>query len=212
MAPVDTELEQPGGPHTRPNQPSEGVRSPGTPPSGPGIGVGGGGPPHAPASDLPPGVHPMDPSGAEVSPVPGEAGSQRSTKGRKPFSTDNGEAFPTFERSAHDWRGGVVAVNLNNSGTAQVVGRLPGRKKITLWVPDQLVVGGALVTPAAGVLFATTEGEMQSYGGTILNVGDAATIEAEAAVFIGLIPGAVVGYVQFMEFYNPPGGGITGNT
>jgi hypothetical protein len=111
-----------------------------------------------------------------------------------------------FERSAHDWRGAVVVVS-TTSPAAQVVGRLPGRRSVTLWVPATLTIAGTVVTVANGVLVAATEGELfQAGGGGIqLNVGDSLRIESEAPVWVGLIPGDSPGYVQFLELFNPAG-------
>lgn len=207
---INTDLEQLGGPHTRPNLPSEGT--PHSHPSGEPIAPGQQ-PPTAPHSDLPPGAHPNDPSGVDGDIVGhGEETSPPKRTRKAPFSTSNADAFAFFERSAADWRSNVVGVNTNNGGTASVVGRLPGRRSVTLWIPASVVVGGALVTTTNGVLFAATEGELQNGNGTFLGVGDSITIESEASVAIGLVPGTTQGYVQYLDLFDAPGGGITGNT
>lgn len=211
--PIDTDLPQPGGPQTRPNAPAEGAQWPGEVP-GPDE-VAGALPQPAPSDPgLPAGVHPGDPSGPESFDSAAEATRDRAVRqGRAPFSTDNGDAFATYERSASNWRAGLIAVNANQGGTAQVVGRLKGRKQLWLWVPSHVVIGGAVVVTPAGVMFADTEGELQGGGGALLNVGDPPlAIDSEAAVCVGLVPGQATGYVQFIDLMNPPGGGITGAT
>lgn len=211
--PVDTELPQPGSPHTRPNQPSEGVRSP-TQPTGVGVGVSPAQRQAPTDTGLPPGAHPMDQAGPDEWELGQEKSGAPYKRGRKPFADSNAEAFQVFERSASHFRTGVIAINSNEGGTAQVVGRQPGRVRLILWIPTtNIVVGGVLVTPPNGVLFAATEGEMQGlFNGSIINVGDSVSIESEASVHVGLIPGATVGYVQYLDLFNPPSQGITGNT
>lgn len=207
---INTDLEQLGGPQTRPNLPSEGT--PHSQPVGPAV-VPTSPPPQAPPSELPSGVHPNDPSGPDPDIVGHreEPTPPKTTRG-KPFGTDNTDAFPVNQRAPSDWRAGVIGVNPNNGGTAGVVGRLPGRQSVTLWVPASVVVGGSLVTVTNGVMFAATEGELQNGGGAFLGVGDAVTIESEASVTIGLVPGTTQGYVQYLDLFDAPGGGITGNT
>lgn len=208
---IDTDLEQPGGPQTRPNKPAEGASWPGEVP-GPDE-VAGTLPQPAPSdTGLPAGVHPMDPSGPESFTEAQEVPSSAKQTTRRPFATDNGQAFGVYERAAQEWRATTVVVNANQGGTSGVVGRQRGRKSVTIWVPSQLVVGGALVTPANGIMFAATEGELQGGGGAYLAVGDSVTIASEAAVAVGLPPGAAVAYCQYLDLYNPPGGGIIGAT
>lgn len=211
---VNTDLELPGGPHTRPNEPAEGTRWPGQVPDGPPVAPHDVGPGVAPESDLPPGVHPNDPSaGSDQHPeYLREQPGQSVRTGKPAFSMDNEQAFAVFERSSHDWRGGVVVLTTANggSGTAIVVGRRPGRKHLRLWVPALgVIVGGALVVPAAGtgVIVAGRQGELeQGGGGFVLNVGDPAVdIESEGEVWVGCIPGQVIGYVQFLDLFDIPG-------
>jgi hypothetical protein len=125
--------------------------------------------------------------------------------GRRRFNTPASEATPTFERAATHMRTGVIVVGTNEAGTARVAGRQPGRRSITLWVPSSVVVGGVFVTPAAGVLYSNTPGELQTFGGSVLNVGDAVTIPSETPVFVGLVPGQSIGFVQYMALFNPNG-------
>jgi hypothetical protein len=207
---VDTELEIPGGPHTRPNEPAEGSRWPGQVPQGEPVAPTTEGWHHHPDSVLPPGVHPNDPSGPdEPNDYMQEARTPHRRTGQPPFSVDNEQAFATFERASHDWRGGVVVVDGNSTGTAIVVGRRPGRKHLYLWTPSVgIVVGGALVVPAAGngVLVAGRQGELEQGGGFILNVGDPRVdIESEGEVWVGLIPGQAIGYVQYLDLFDIPG-------
>lgn len=217
--PVDTQLPVPGSPQTRPNAPAEGTQWPGQAPTGPGVGDTGGAAPTAPPTGLPPGTHPGDPSTPYADPfadITKEASAPHTPRHPAPFGTDNADAFPVNQRAASHWRGGVVVVNANASGTAQVVGRVKGRTRLRLWLPSQIVVGGAIVTVPAltAVLIGATEGELQgNFGGILLSVNDPPIdIESEGSVAIGLAPGAVIGYVQYLETWDPPGGGIVGNT
>lgn len=206
---VDTDLEQPGGPQTRPNKPAEGAPGgyPGQVPSGPPVAPTL---PEPVASDtgLPPGVHPLDQSSPEQFEPGREEPSSPTPTGKRPFSVPNGEAFAVNQRASERWRASVVVVSTNQGGTSQVVGRLKGRRSLTLWVPTQLVVGGALVVPANGIMFASTEGEIQNGAGAFLAVGDSVTIESEGAVAVGVPPGATSAFAQWLDLFDAPG--ITG--
>jgi hypothetical protein len=207
---VNTELQRPGSPHTRPNLPAEGIDWPGQMPSGPPVAPGGGGTaPAAPPSELPPGVHPNDPSGgSDQSPAYlSEQGAQQHPTGTEPFARGNGSAFGVFQRAASDWSVGVVIPNANqNGGTATVVGRQKGRVSVKLWVPTTLANGVAVT---AGVVIGPDENELQAVvNPTVLNVGDSITIETEGSVYCGVIPGQQTGVVQYLVLSNPPGGGV----
>jgi hypothetical protein len=160
--------------------------------------------------DLPPGVHPFDPSVA-VGPggtmptdnaAPHDTAGDRWTAGRKGFGTDNAAALATFQRASEFWSARVVSVDANSGGTAQVVGRQRGRTNVTIWVPSLLPNGA---TPL-GVILAPTEGEAQAGGnsGIVLLPGDSLTITTEAPVFAGLIPGNASGYCQCVVTFDPP--------
>lgn len=204
---VNTELEVPGGPHTRPNLPAEGIDWPGQMPSG--VPVAPVTPDSEPVgNELPPGVHPNDPSGPdEAAAYLEEARSQPAATGKPAFSTDNGSAFPTFQRAASDWSVGVVIPNAaTNGGVATVVGRQRGRVAVKLWVPTQLASGVAVT---AGVVIGPDENELQApVNPTVLNVGDSITIETEGSVYCGVIPGQTTGVVQYLVLSNPPGGSV----
>jgi len=169
------------------------------------------------AFEIPVGVHPLDRSipGDQLarysdSPVHHDTAGNRYTTGRKNFGTDNGEAFPVFERASSDWTAGSVVVGTNNGGTSIVVGRVRGRKTVTVWVPSTWTNPGGTSTTPNGVVIGQTEGELQSGAGAQLNPGDSITIGTEAPVWAALIPGKTSGVVQYLVEYNPAGGELTG--
>lgn len=208
MAEPNTELEQQGGPHTRPNLPSEGT--PHTAPSGAGIGAGHLPSPTAPESGLAAGVHPMDPTAAGPNEFPEalELPAQSRKTRKPPFSEPPGDAFGVFQRAATDWGQGTVIPNAaTNGGVATVVGRQPGRVSVKLWVPNKLADGS---TPL-GVVIGPDENELQAPSPitmTVLNVGDSITLETEGSVYCAVIPGNQTGAVQYVTLNNPAGGPV----
>ncbi len=128
--------------------------------------------------------------------------------GRPQFDTENGDAVPVFQRAAHDWTSGALALNNNSQeGPVQIVGRQKGRLSTTLWVPAKDANGNV----PNGVTFASTEGELQNAGyPAVLNVGDSVTINSEAAVWCAVISGNTTGLVCFKTEYNPAGGELGG--
>lgn len=172
---------------------------------------------------LPPGVHPGDPSmagGAALlehgRPVPLDQPT-RVPGGRKPFGVGNADALPVFQRGASAWVTGMVipstttAINANNP--ARVVGRRPGRTRLWLWVPSSVIINGTLTTTPSGVMFGSDEGELVqqsgSGGGSPINVGDPGiAIFSEGSVYCSVIPGSTVGYVCYLDEWNPEGGGL----
>ena len=166
---------------------------------------------------IPPGVHPHDRSIAvgdlerySDNPVHHDTAGNRYTTGRKHFGIDNGEAVPVFERSSSNFTAGSTQVNSSNGGTSIVAGRVLGRKSMTIWVPTTWTNPSGTSTSPNGVVFGETEGELQSGGGAQLNPGDSITLDTEAPIWIGLIPGKTSGVVQYMATYNPAGGELTG--
>lgn len=175
----------------------------------------------APPSTLPSGVHPLDqstPIGSDGQPTepdrppstgPAEhAHSGNPSHRRGAWQRDNEDALPVNQRAAHDFRTGVVPVNINNSSTAKVVMRRPGRKSVTIWIPAQVVLGGVLITPPNGVMWGNNEGELEAGAGSYLAIGDSVTLEVEAPVYIGLVPGTTQGYVQYLDQFDGPAGSI----
>lgn len=126
--------------------------------------------------------------------------------GEKRFTTDNAEAVPVFQRSAHDWTSGTKQPSVT-SGPIQVVGRQRGRISTTVWVPTKDANGN---TPT-GVVIGATQGELQQGGfdSVVLNVGDSITIHSEGPVWCYVISGNT-GFCQFMTEYNPAGGELGG--
>lgn len=159
---------------------------------------------------LPPGVHPQDSTTADDMSVAADMPQQLWAAGRKPFDISNDKALAVFQRAASDWSARLISVT-TNFPFVQAVGRRPGRVSVTFSVPSKLADG---TTPAAGVLLASDDGELsQAFNvGTgsvyVLNVGDSVTIESEASVHVGLIKGQTQGWVQVVDLWNPPGGGL----
>jgi hypothetical protein len=167
---------------------------------------------------LPPGVHPLDPSvpadrvneGDLV--VPQDSTLPKYETKRKPWSTDNTEALPVYQRSATDWGSGVVIPNVNfNSGTATVVGRQKGRIAVKVWVPTKTADGNTVTN---GVLIGPNESELQNpnaLDNVVLNVGDSITLETEGSVYCAVIPGQTTGVCQYVSLNNPLGGPVGGD-
>lgn len=162
---------------------------------------------------LPIGVHPMDPSEELVPgfgnnrPVPADTPGSRYSTGAPPWKTDNDEAVPVFQRSAHDASVQII-VPSSATGPAVAVGRQKGRQAVTLTVPTLLASGAAPL----GVLYGFTEDAVQAGGNAcgILNVGDSRTISTEAPIWVAVIPGNATGAVEVLVEYNPPGGSLGG--
>lgn len=154
---------------------------------------------------LPPGVHPHDRRESETDwqgPAP-EHPAGGPPRGKAPFRTSPGQAMGVFQRAATNWTCGTIRVHSGQSQATRVVGRRAGRTHITLWVPTKALVGGTLVTVAAGVTIATTTGDALNDAGIALNVGDSITLPTEASVYVSNLPGEDTGIVQWAEFYNP---------
>ena len=166
---------------------------------------------------IPAGTHPRDRSIAvddlehySDNPVHHDTAGDRYTTGRKAFATDNGQAFAVFERAASDFNAGAISITANNGGTSIVVGRVLGRKSVTIWVPTLWTNPAGVSAAPNGVLIGQTEGELQAGGGVQLNPGDSITIDTEAPVWAGLIPSKTSGVVQYLVTYNPAGGELSG--
>jgi hypothetical protein len=175
-----------------------------------------------PVGVLPHGVHPRDNSvllapGVPLdanSPTPDDTYGSDAPRGRARWSGSNpADAFPVFQRAAQAFSTGLVVVNATQQqgGTASVVGRMPGRLCLHLWVPTSVIIGGVLTATPAGVTFGPNEDELiQNLNASVLNVGDAIAIQSESPVYVGLVPGQMAGYVQFANYFNPPGGQLGG--
>jgi hypothetical protein len=164
---------------------------------------------------LPIGVHPRDPSmpadlAAQLHdhPVPHDTAAQLASRAAGPWQLGNPEALAVFQRLAKNVAIGVTSVNANQGGTAKIVGRRPGRTRLSLWVPSSYFPGGVLTTTPAGVLISEDEGELQqqaAFGGAPLFVGDSADISSEAAVWAGLQPGQTLGVVAWIHCWDAAG-------
>ena len=153
--------------------------------------------------DIPAGTHPRDRSIA-VDDL------DRYSDNPSDHDTDNGQAFAVFERSSSDFNAGAVSITAANGGTSIVVGRVLGRKSVTIWVPTLWTNPAGVSAAPNGVLIGQTEGELQAGGGVQLNPGDSITIDTEAPIWAGLIPAKTSGVVQYLVTYNPAGGELSG--
>lgn len=157
-------------------------------------------------SQLPQGVHPGDRSAPirtdgrpqeSNSPVGGDdrlgAQGQRTVP---PWNTDNEEALPVYQRSAHDW-----SANEYTLGTTpiQIAGRLRGAQSTIIWVPT---------AAAHGCVISPSEGDITQGAGITLSPGDSIELATEAAVWAGVIVGQTTGTVYVVRLFNPPGGGL----
>jgi hypothetical protein len=158
-----------------------------------------------PGPGLPQGVHPRDNSAPYV-PGPGidsNAPTHKDNLGpqgqrrKPPWNTDNEEAFPVYQRAAHDWSANQYTVHSNNP--IAVAGRKKGRTSVVVWVPT---------TAAEGVLISPDEGDLTQGAGVVLSPGDSIELPTEAPVWAGVIIGQSTGTVYVVEYYNPPGGGL----
>jgi hypothetical protein len=191
---INTDLEQLGGPQTRPNAPSEGVLSPGHAPSG--VPVAPGAPqPAAPPSNVPAGVHPYDPSGPAESPIPGERATPEHPRGNPPFHVENGAAFPVNQRAASNWAANTF--NVNSGQSPLMVARLRGCVSTKIWVPT-----GA----TAGVQISPNAGDISQGAGVVLNPGDSIELFTEDGIWLGVIPGQANGTCNVVRVYNKVAG------
>lgn len=164
---------------------------------------------------LPPGVHPDDQ--AEIvssdfgtnSPVPPDRSRPaQPLTGRPPYSVENFQAIPVYQRASDDGDVRIVQVNANNGGTAIACNRQRGRQRVTLSVPSLLPDG---VTVPNGVIWGFQEGDVQGAGNGscgILNPGDSVTIATEAPIYLGLIANKASGAAQVLTETNIAGGGL----
>lgn len=157
--------------------------------------------------NLPPGVHPQDPSVPyrigqrldENAPVAPDGVGNRYKRGTQAWDFDNSDATPVFQRLSDSWTANTIVLSTGNNATAQVVGRQEGRESLTLWVPS---------TATAGVVIAPTEGEVQNGAGITLSPGDSIDIPTEAPVYAGLISGQLTGTINVVSTINPAGGAL----
>jgi hypothetical protein len=143
-------------------------------------------------TDMLPGVHPQDRSGADAPVGPQDQAPSYATA-PAPFSVPNKDALPVFERSARNGSALVVPISQHQGGTARAVGRLKGRKAVMIWVSS---------TATAGCMLDFSEGRLQGGGGVPLNPGDSVTLPTEASVYVGLQPGDSSATVNVIELYN----------
>jgi hypothetical protein len=167
-------------------------------------------PPVPPATDfttgLPPGVHPLDNSVPVVPGMPIDAdtpinqdgpGAQGKTR-TAPWSTDNEQALPVYQRAASEWSANSYTLN-STSGPIQLAGKRKGQVSVTVWVS---------ATASHGVVISPNQGDIQQGAGIELDPGDSITLDTEAAIWGGVIVGQTAGSVNVVVLYNPPGGGL----
>jgi hypothetical protein len=157
-------------------------------------------------SDLPPGVHPADPSTADHHnrPVPATPGEVAYTRGRKAWATTNPNALPVFQRLAQNWATGVWVVSSTiGGGTLKVAQLRRGRTRLTCWVPTSFFPGGGVLTATpAGVIIAEDEGKAQQGEGAPLFIGDSVDIAAEGSVWAAIQPGQATGVVAWLDCWD----------
>lgn len=156
-----------------------------------------------------PGVHPQDQSVpitggrlVEGDRPPGTGPDHLGPQGQRtkaPWSTENEQAIPVNQRSAHDWTANRYTVNAGQA-PIQIAGRLRGAVSTIVWVP---------AASPFGVTISPDEGDVQQGAGVQLLPGDSAEIASEGTVWCYVIaPNATGGPVQVIRTYNPPGGGL----
>lgn len=156
-----------------------------------------------PVNALPPGVHPMDPSGGGDARAakPDTYGSKANGTGKPAFGTPTDKALGVFQRSAHDWTANRWVLS-NNTNAVEVAGRSKGRTRIVLSCPTS-----ANDTLSLGVVVGPTEGEVQNgIGGWPIYPGESLTLDTEAPVWVGLLGANATGVVRVAAMINPPGG------
>jgi hypothetical protein len=157
--------------------------------------------PHAPPEDR---TAPERYPGGQ--PVPPDTASVSGRRGKAPFSTAPWDAVDVFQRAATDFTTRVMRLS-DVDGPDMIVGRMRGRRSVTLSVPTSY----PNVTTVVGVAFASTEGDLQNVGlPNVLNPGDSWTIETESPVWVAVIPGQTDGLVQCVVEYSPLGGELGG--
>lgn len=145
-----------------------------------------------------------------TAPVPADEPGNKYTTSSKAWGTDNADALMVFERASSDFTAGVININAQNGNTAIIVGRQKGRKSVTIWVPSTYTSSAGTSSTPKGVMVAQTEGEVQAYAAVQLNPGDSITINTEAPIWAGILPGNTTGLCQFLVEYNPAGGELGG--
>lgn len=159
--------------------------------------------------DVPPGVHPHDqgemphpaweqPPGVPVTQSPEQAWQA----GKAPFGQSNQHALGIFQRSAETWQVAAIVLDANQGSSAKIFGKQKGRTKVLLYTPTDLPSGGA----NPGVLIGPSESEVQQgtfQVGTTSGWASPLTLETEAPVWAGVIPGQSTGFVLAIAFVNP---------
>lgn len=118
------------------------------------------------------------------------------------FDTDNATAVPVWERASTSFAASSQAIG---TGTTKLVGRHKGRKSVVLSVPVTITTSAGTSSPK-GIQFAHDPNLVDTNAGFQLNPGDSVQIDSEAEVFVGVLPGNTVGYVQYLEIFNVSGG------
>ena len=145
-----------------------------------------------------------------TAPVSADKAGNLYTTDKKAWGTNNADALSVFERASSDFTAGVINISAQNGSTAIIVGRQKGRKSVTIWVPSSYTNSAGTSSTPKGVMVAQTEGEVQAYAAVQLNPGDSITINTEAPIWAGILPGNTSGVCQFLVEYNPAGGELGG--
>lgn len=167
-------------------------------------------PPVAPALDfstgLPQGVHPRDSTVPVVpgmpldqdTPIEQDGPGPQGQRTAPPWSTENEEAVPVYQRAAHDWSANQYTLS-QSRGPIQLAGRRRGRSTVVVWVPT---------AASLGIVISPDEGDIEQGAGITLSPGDSIELPTEASVYGGVIVGNTTGIAYVVELYNPPGGGL----
>lgn len=137
-----------------------------------------------------------------TTPVPAAGNRREYETGMKRWGTDNAEAIHVFERASSDFTAESIYVSSNSYGF-QLVGRVKGRKSVTIWVPTSYTNAVGTVVSSTGVVIAEVQGKAEQGNGIQLNPGDSISISTEAPIYVGLLPGQTVGNCQYVVEYNP---------
>ncbi|MDE1881979.1 MAG: hypothetical protein KGI89_15705, partial [Euryarchaeota archaeon] len=110
-------------------------------------------------------------------------------------STPRRDSVPVVERatSSYSARGFQIT---NANPYVMLSGRRRGRKWITLAVPSSYIApGGTTSSTPLGVMIAEDPNAIVAGVGYQLNPGDTLTIDSEAPIWAGVLPGNATGYV-----------------
>lgn len=124
------------------------------------------------------------------------------------LSPDSTEPVGVFQLLADAVAVDLVVLPAGGASEFRIVSRTRSRSSVSLWVPRMVPLAGAMVPTAAGVMVGSSQGQLQSGRGAPLSVGDSATVDSRAGLWVGLQPGARAGYVCYLHCWDPVGGAL----